>query len=210
MKKRLITIMLLSLGFNCWSQVFIEGYSGYSFASHLRVAEATTATDSFGKLIFDKSELSFKSGNSFGGKIGWYTQDPGSVYLLFDTRKSDIEVTGEATAPLELQMDHYHLGGTAYYPSGNFYPYVSASIGASRLTLSEGYGSETQPSLSIGVGSEYRIGEHLRLNLGLVGYAVLLENEELIFCDPEIQCSWQVDGKAIFQGQANFGISVGF
>jgi len=67
-----------------------------------------------------------------------------------------------------------------------FVPYLSLTIGATRLDAqSGGYDSETEFSASLGGGLRFAITQQFFINTGLRGYVTFVDSDTDIFCTGE-------------------------
>ena len=71
-------------------------------------------------------------------------------------------------------------------------PYIGAGIGVTRFAA---YDSEVTPSMSLALGVQPRLAEHLALRAEVRGYGSLVNDSSQFLCNPE-QCVFKVRGRA--------------
>ena len=183
------------------AEVYVAPFGGYSFGGNgLSIAlDEEVNTD-----------INISETEHYGIMLGMKTNDPGSVYILYDTQNTDLR-DGSLSADIitSLNVDYWHLGGTLYFPNGGFKPYVTASAGVTRLIPGESYSSETNFSMAIGGGIAYEIGANVSVFADVRGYATFFNTNSSLFCN-ESQCLWNIEGDLMWQGQANIGFEVAF
>ncbi len=182
---------------------FITPVGGYSFGS----TELDFAQND-GDL---EDKFSISEDANYGLMLGLTTNDPGDVYLLYSHQSATLNsggvFAGERVA--DLAVDYLHLGGTLYFPNGNWEPYVTATAGLTQLRPDGGLDSETRFSMGLGLGTQYRITEHLALMAEVRGFATFMDTDNEIFCGDQ-GCVWKLQASTLIQGQANIGIQFKF
>lgn len=123
-----------------------------------------------------------------------------------------LAITPAASGPITLpvRISYLHLGGTNFFdgPIG-VGPYVVGGLGA---TLFEpglaGYSNELKPSLNLGIGWQFTLGQHVALRLEARGYATLVNSSGGLFCSGG--CTLQIKGDTVSQGDVQLGLSFRF
>ncbi|MGL5392473.1 MAG: outer membrane beta-barrel protein [Shewanella sp.] len=157
-----------------------------------------------------RDEVSIDESGHYGLMLGFTTAEPGNIYLLFSRQSSDLTSGGMFSPELitPLTVDYIHLGGTLYFPRGDVLPYVTASVGATRMQPDH-WSSETRFSMGIGGGVEYRLTRNLGLMADVRGFASFMDNDTALFCN-ENECLWRVTADVMWQVQANLGLTLRF
>ncbi|GAA5190056.1 outer membrane beta-barrel protein [Ferrimonas gelatinilytica] len=186
---------------------FIAPMAGYNFGGSLDVTEHPE-----GQERQKVGELKVEDAESFGLMFGVETQDPGNIYLYYSRQRSAFK-EGDFGSPtgLDLDVDYYHIGGSLWFPRGRFEPYVTSSVGVTRLLPDGGVSSETRFSLGLGVGARYRLLEHLSIFADVRSFFIFMENSTSLVCPGEDgTCRFRIEGNAMIQGQATLGLMVRF
>lgn len=109
-----------------------------------------------------------------------------------------------------VSVTYLHLGGTNFFdgPIGRG-PYVVGGVGATLFSPgSSGYSNEWRPSLNVGVGYQWLLGERVALRVEARGYVTLVDSQGGLFCSGG--CVVSIRGDTFTQGEALIGLSVGF
>ena len=96
--------------------------------------------------------------------------------------------------------------------SDRLFPYLSMTIGATRLSAS-GYDSETKFSASLGGGLRVPFTENFVATLGLRGYLTFMESNTQFLCvsnGGNGTCLLKSSGSTFFQGEAQLGLTFRF
>lgn len=132
------------------------------------------------------------------------------VYVAHQRTRLAITPAASAPTTLPVRISYLHLGGTNFFdgPIGAG-PYVVGGLGA---TLFEpglaGYSNELKPSLNLGIGWQFTLGQHLALRLEARGYATLVNSSGGLFCSGG--CTLQIKGDTVTQGDVQLGLSFRF
>lgn len=145
---------------------------------------------------------------SYGLSVGWLG-DPQTKYeLLYDLQRTQIEASDVA-----LDVEHLHFGGALAFDGGeDWITYISGGLGATRFQPSTG-ADETRFSVSIGLGVDMPVGEHVGLRLEARGYLVSMNGNSEIFCSSGPAggaCLLRAAGDVLFQYALIGGIGVRF
>ncbi len=103
-------------------------------------------------------------------------------------------------------MDTLHFAGALTLSDNLMAPYIGAGIGVTRFAA---YDSEVTPSMSLALGVQPRLAEHLALRAEVRGYGSLVNDNNQFLCNPE-QCVFKVRGELVTQWQANIGLTFRF
>ncbi|MGI2258970.1 outer membrane beta-barrel protein [Shewanella sp. GXUN23E] len=185
------------------AEFFITPVGGYSFGSS--ELKFTQSSDE------QKDYFSISEDGNYGVMLGMTTRDPGDVYLLYSHQSATLGsggvFAGETIA--SLAVDYLHLGGTLYFPNGNWEPYVTATAGLTQLRPDGGLDTETRFSMGLGLGAQYRLTDNLALMAEVRGFATFMNTDNEIFCGDQ-GCVWKLQASTLVQGQANLGIQFRF
>jgi hypothetical protein len=150
---------------------------------------------------------------SFGLGFGIYRDRTSFYEFLYSRKEGDLDFK-VATAPdADLTTEYYHFGGTLLFPDdGYVVPWLSLTVGATRLAASGPYDSETRFSTSLGGGLRLPFTDNLSANLGVRGYLTLLDSESDIFCigNGDLNCAIRSTGSTYVEFEASLGLSVVF
>ena len=120
--------------------------------------------------------------------------------LLLDTAAS-------AGSSNRLGMDIYylHFGGTFFWDGQvGKGAYVVGGLGATLFNPDQGYKSEIYPSMNVGVGYQWPLGNTFAVRVEARGYATLVNSSGGIFCSGG--CVISIKGDSIGQGEAMVGV----
>ncbi|WP_240778844.1 outer membrane beta-barrel protein [Shewanella sp. SNU WT4] len=182
---------------------FVTPSGGYSFAASDFDLELNNNTLS--------SSAAIKEGEHWGLAVGMNTPEPGNIYLLYSRQSTELVSQGGASSEslTPLSIEYLHFGGTLLFPNGNFSPYITTSIGFTRLRPEHHLSSESRFSMGIGAGMQYQLVERLSLVVEVRAFATFVDSDQQLFCD-ETGCLWRVQADIFWQSQANLGLSYRF
>ncbi|MBY5922388.1 outer membrane beta-barrel protein [Ferrimonas balearica] len=187
---------------------FIAPMYGYTAGGTLDVTEKITDENGFTSRE-TIGELKFDDDSHYGLMLGLETADPGNIYLFYSKQQSVFKEGSFApTSGIDVDVAYYHLGGSLYYPRGDFRPYVTASVGATHIKPQETFSSETFFSLGLGLGAEYLLFEHLALTADYRAMFTAINNSTSLVCDEG--CTVRVEADTMIQSQFNVGLRVRF
>lgn len=150
---------------------------------------------------------------SFGFDIGIYRDRTSFYELLYSRKEGDLDFKLETAPDADLTTEYYHFGGTLLFPDeGYVVPWLSLTIGATRLAASGPYDSETRFSTSLGGGLRLPFTDNVSASLGVRGYLTLLDSDSDIFCigDGDLNCAVKSTGSTYLEFEASLGLSVAF
>jgi hypothetical protein len=156
--------------------------------------------------------------SSYGLIVNW-PAEPNTEYEVFFSRQSTSLETDSLFAPGEpvldeLDITHLQLGGTYLFEGDRAWPFMVATIGASRFEPdNSAYDSETFFAFSIGGG--YKIALTPRIGLRLEGRALasVVSSDSAVFCrSDEVSsgCLIAVRGSLVWQWETSAGLRVRF
>lgn len=136
------------------------------------------------------------------------------VQIFLSRQSSDLALVQPAPTPLgskvPLAVTYLHIGGNYFFegPVGHG-PYVVGGIGVTLFEPDgEGLGSELRPSLGLGFGYQFLLGQRLALRLEARGYATWINSSGGFFCSGG--CVVSIKGESVTQGEALLGLSYRF
>jgi Outer membrane protein beta-barrel domain len=145
---------------------------------------------------------------SYGISLGWYSDQETKYELLYDLQRSQIE-----DSDVDLDVEHLHLGGALpFNATDTLAGYISGGLGATRLSPSTG-ADETRFSMSLALGIDVPLGEHVGVRLEARGYLVSMDGNSEIFCSSGPAggtCLVRAAGDTLFQYAVIGGVGIRF
>ena len=134
--------------------------------------------------------------------------------IFVSYQRSEFESgTQSPTASLNgqsMSVSYFHVGGTSFFQGQvGKGPYLVGGLGATLFKPSlNGYSSEWRPSMNIGIGYEWPLGQNVALRAELRGYVTLVNSSSDLFCSGG--CVVSIKGDTFTQGEAMVGLSARF
>ena len=181
------------------AEAFFAPFAGYSFgASEFSITDTDT---------LEQGSLKVTETEHIGFMAGITTQDPGNIYFLYSHQKSELSGGGNFNSDrvTDLDLDYFHLGGSLFFPQGNFRSYITTSVGLTQMRPGDDFSNETKSSIAVGGGVEYQLLDGLSLFADVRAYATFINGSQALFCNGG-ECRWYVQSDVMWQGQANLGI----
>ncbi|NGP52022.1 outer membrane beta-barrel protein [Thioalkalivibrio sp. XN8] len=153
-------------------------------------------------------EVDLEESGSWGLSLGLY-RDPDSFYEFLYSRQSTRLDRGDfgPGAP-GISAEYYHVGGTLLFGDEPRYrSFVSLTIGAGRFKA-DGFGAETDLSVSLGTGLRVPVTERLAIDFGVRGYLTFIDQDTRLFCTSiggQGGCLLESSGSSVFQAEASAG-----
>ncbi|MEI4944211.1 outer membrane beta-barrel protein [Aeromonas caviae] len=173
-------------------------FAGYSSAIDFRAMDEPAPTPHGS----DIDTLQGEHSGSWGLFISREVDDPGMVELLYSHQSTRVS----PELPDRLTVDTLQFAGALTLSDHLMAPYIGAGIGVTRF---DAYDSETAPSMSLALGVQPRLTEHLAVRAEVRGYGSLVNDDSAFLCNPEV-CAFRVRGELITQWQANIGLTLRF
>jgi hypothetical protein len=152
--------------------------------------------------------------SAWGVDVGIYATPDAFYEFLYSTQTTNLDSRDPAIAGVDVSTEYYQFGGTAFFPADQWpVPYLSLTIGATRYSADQGYGSDTKFSGSLGGGLRLPFNENVAATLGVRGYLTLIESDTSIFCKSDSEgggCLVRSSGSTFFQAEALLGLTVRF
>jgi hypothetical protein len=152
--------------------------------------------------------------SAWGIDVGIYATPDAFYEFLYSTQTTNLDSRDPAIAGVDVTTEYFQFGGTAFFPAEQWpVPYLSLTIGATRYSADQGYGSDTKFSGSLGGGLRLPFNDNIAATLGVRGYLTLIESDTSIFCKSDSQgggCLVRSSGSTFFQAEALLGLTVRF
>ena len=139
--------------------------------------------------------------------------DEARQYQIFvSQQRTDLSLdTAASTGSNGLPIDIYylHIGGTFFFDGEvGKGAYVVGGLGASLFNPGQGYKSELYPSINVGVGYQWPLGNTLAVRAEARGYGTLVNSSGGVFCSGG--CVVSIKGDSVTQGELMLGLSARF
>lgn len=110
---------------------------------------------------------------------------------------------------LAMDITYLHIGGTNFYDGEvGRGPYFVGGLGATLFNPAAGYSSELYPSINVGFGYQWPLGDTLAVRVEARGYATLVNSSGGVFCSGG--CVVSIKGDTVSQGEVMLGLSSRF
>jgi hypothetical protein len=110
---------------------------------------------------------------------------------------------------LAMDITYLHIGGTNFYDGEvGRGPYFVGGLGATLFNPAAGYSSELYPSINVGFGYQWPLGDTLAVRVEARGYATLVNSSGGVFCSGG--CVVSIMGDTVTQGEVMLGLSSRF
>ena len=140
-----------------------------------------------------------------------YGQEDRWWQLWYSRQGSEIR---SPDSTLDLDVEYLHFGGTVpINDEGRVQSYLSAGIGATRLTPGSGLDDSMEFSGSLGLGLSVPLSERVALRFEARGYLTVVDADSSIFCSSingEGACRIVASGSTLFQAELLAAIAFGF
>jgi len=134
------------------------------------------------------------------------------IQIFLSHQRTDLDLDGPSTAggdKLPMNITYLHIGGTNFFEGGiGKGPYVVGGLGATLFDPGQGYSSELYPSINIGIGYQWPVGNTLAVRAEARGYATLVNSNGGVFCSGG--CVVSIKGDSVTQGELMLGLSARF
>jgi opacity protein-like surface antigen len=149
---------------------------------------------------------------SYGLIFSWTLDHQRQFEVLWSYQPTEIDSGGQfgGEPVLDLDIHYLHIGGI-YAPgaSKRWRPFVSGGVGLTHLDPDRsGLDTETDISLSVGVGLKAFFTEHVGVRLEARGYVTILDSDTRLFCSGG--CDVRVEGSGFQQGEVFVGLIAAF
>jgi len=159
--------------------------------------------------VTTNTQADIRSSAAFAVAVGTVLDEGREVQLHFSQQATTLSPGGGAL-PVDLTIRYLHLGGTAFIdgPIGRG-AYVVGGLGATQFSPNtSGYGTEFKPSLNLGLGYYWPIGDHAALRAEARGYVTFVNSSGDFLCSGG--CVVVLRSDAFLQYEAMLGLTVRF
>ncbi len=160
--------------------------------------------------VSSTATLKFDESESYGLVVDIDYNKYQQITLLYSRQDTALSSsTALVVNPLfDVDVEYFHIGGNQIWIKDKMRPFFGATAGATHFSA-QGRNSTTKFSLSIGGGSKFFLTKRVALMVGLRGYATFASSSSSIFCGPN-GCAASISGSALFQFEANAGVTFRF
>lgn len=153
-------------------------------------------------------DVDLDASDAWGLNLGLY-RDAGSFYeLLYSYQGTGLDADDFGPGAPDISVEYYHFGGTVLLGDDpSFDSYVSLTAGAARFKA-DGYGSETDLSVSLGTGLRVPVTARFTIDLGVRAYLTFIDEDTRLFCasvDGQGGCLLESTGSSVLQAEASAG-----
>ncbi len=154
-------------------------------------------------------DVDFDPAASWGLGLGLYRDRNGFYELLYSRQSSEFDDNDPALEGVDIVTEYFHFGGTIIFDDQDWvHPYFSLTLGVTRFDVDD-FGSEIEPSGSLGFGLRFPASHNLSFLLGARVYGTLVDSDTDLFCSSvngEAICIVQGSGNVVYQGEAVAGV----
>ncbi|HET9025882.1 MAG TPA: outer membrane beta-barrel protein [Burkholderiaceae bacterium] len=150
-----------------------------------------------------------KDAATFGVALGMPFDASRELQLLFNQQSTTLTPGGGA-APFDLKIRHLHVGGTVFVdrPIGQGF-YAVGGVGVTQFSPGTGgYGDEYKPSMNLGLGYYFPLGDRLALRAEARGYITFVNSSGGFLCSGG--CVVVLKSDAVTQVEAKIGLMARF
>jgi len=137
------------------------------------------------------------------------------VQWYLSHQRTELDLSAASTSastpnPMPLQLTYLHLGGTNFFEGSlGKGPYVVGGLGLTLFTPGlDGLSNEVRPSMNLGLGYQWPLGQRIALRAEVRGYVTLVNSGGGFFCSGG--CVVSIQGDTLTQGEVQLGLSFGF
>ncbi|MEE4184708.1 MAG: outer membrane beta-barrel protein [Gammaproteobacteria bacterium] len=161
----------------------------------------------------NSDSYSLDASPAFGLVVGvpWTAESTLEVYYSRQSTEVDIAGFQSSGAPVDLDLDFLHIGGTYYIDRERAaMPYFVATAGGTRISP-QGPGTRADTFFSFGVGGGWSFYPRERIGLRLEGRALgtLVDSDSRLFCGVNNGaggCLIQTSGDVLWQFEVQAGV----
>ena len=136
----------------------------------------------------------------------------GQYELLYSRQSTDARTSGfyPGDPTVDIDIEHYHFGGTYLFDGQNTRPFIALTLGASRFDPKHAESTaETFFSASFGAGVQLAASRRVGLRLEARVFTTLIDDSSAIFCSSvngSGSCLIRVEGNLLSQWEARAGL----
>jgi len=132
--------------------------------------------------VTTNTQADIRSSAAFAVAGGYVLDDGREVQLLYSQQATTLDPGGGA-APFDLTIRYLHLGGTVFFEAPGRGAYVVGGLGATQFSPStSGYGTEFKPSMNLGLGYLWPLGQNVALRAEARGFATFVNSSGGFLC----------------------------
>ena len=132
--------------------------------------------------VTTSAQADIRSSAAFAVAGGYVLDDGREVQLLYSQQATTLGPGGGA-APFDLTIRYLHLGGTVFFEAPDRGAYVVGGLGATQFSPStSGYGTEFKPSMNLGLGYLWPLGQRVALRAEARGFATFVNSSGGFLC----------------------------
>jgi len=165
----------------------------------------TTSQQSLGLASSAAGAISLDFALDASRQVQWYLSH----------QRTELDLSAASTSastpnPMPLQLTYLHLGGTNFFEGSlGKGPYVVGGLGLTLFTPGlDGLSNEVRPSMNLGLGYQWPLGQRIALRAEVRGYVTLVNSGGGFFCSGG--CVVSIQGDTLTQGEVQLGLSFGF
>ena len=136
----------------------------------------------------------------------------GQYELLYSRQSTDARTSGfyPGDPTVDIDIEHYHFGGTYLFDGQNTRPFIALTLGASRFDPKHAESTaETFFSASFGAGVQLAASRRVGLRLEARVFTTFIDDSSAIFCSSvngSGSCLIRVEGNLLSQWEARAGL----
>jgi len=136
----------------------------------------------------------------------------GQYELLYSRQDTDADTQGFFVndPTIDIEIEHFHLGGTYLFDGDNTRPFIALTVGLSQFDPQLlGSGSESFFSASFGGGVQLNASKRIGVRLEARAFTTFVDDDSNIFCvstEGAGTCLIQVDARTLTQWEARVGL----
>jgi len=136
----------------------------------------------------------------------------GQYELLYARQRTDADTQGFLVndPTIDMDIEHFHFGGTYLFDGDNMRPFIALTLGVSRFDPElPGSESESFFSASFGGGVQLNASRRLGVRLEARAFTTFVDDDSNIFCssiDGAGACLIRVDARTLTQWEARAGL----
>ena len=136
----------------------------------------------------------------------------GQYELLYSRQSTDARTRGfyPGDPTIDIDVEHYHFGGTYLFDGENTRPFIALTLGATRFDPQHVESTaETFFSASLGAGVQLAATRRVGLRLEARAFTTFIDDSSAIFCSSingSGSCLIRVEGNLLAQWEARAGL----
>ena len=136
----------------------------------------------------------------------------GQYELLYSRQSTDATTRGfyPGDPTIDIDIEHFHFGGTYLFDGRNTRPFIALTLGASRFDPKHAESTaETFFSASLGAGVQLAATRRVGLRLEARAFTTFIDDSSAIFCSSingSGSCLIRVEGNLLTQWEARAGL----